>query len=88
MAVTEGPTTHPTKEMTTYRMADGSYVYGDYERVGDTEWFEEDAYYGAVEVVRDVWVLKESTALTFHPEECPSCEKPWHGEGCTEEPDE
>lgn len=89
MISTEGTPVFPstTKKMVTYRMADGSSVYGEYAFVTDTEWFTEGDDFEPIEVVREEWLLMQTTPVTFHPETCLSCEKAWHGTDCTEEPE-
>jgi len=75
--------------MTTYRRADGELVGGDYGWVADLEWFEEDEWgLEGVKVVKEVWTLTVTEEIHLHPEECWSCEKPWHAETCNEEPEE
>ena len=49
----------------TFRMADGSLIYGEYDYVHDTEYFE-----GAdepVEVIREVWHRTNKRPFTIHP---------------------
>lgn len=53
------------KTMTTYRMADGSTVYDDYEFVTGPEWFEDCD--DPTEVIKEVWRLESSQTLTFGP---------------------
>lgn len=75
--------------MTTYKRADGELIWGDYAHVSDLEFFEEERYDQAgVKIVKEVWVRSEVEEIHLHPDECYSCEKPWHGEVCDEEPDE
>jgi len=79
----------PAETMTTYRCADGELVGGDYEWVVDLEWFKEDEWgLEGVKVVKEVWTLTATEEIHLHPEECWSCEKPWHAETCNEEPEE
>lgn len=75
--------------MTTFKRADGEMIYGEYGWVADLEYFEEERYdQTGVKIVKEVWVRTEVEEIHLHPPECYSCEKPWHGEVCYEEPDE
>lgn len=87
---TEGKTTHEPDTFTTYKMANGEPVAGEYGWVSDTEFFEDALDWGgdSVEVIREVWTRQSMTPITFHPETCASCEQPWHGDGCTDEPED
>ncbi len=54
------------RTMTTYRMADGSEIYGEYSWVEDPDYF--DGADPPAEVMRERWALVESETLTL-PEE-------------------
>lgn len=53
------------KEWTTYRMADGSLIFGDYAWVEHSEFFEEADE--PVHVIKETWVLQSSEEVIFHP---------------------
>lgn len=50
--------------MTTYRMADGSEVYGEFSIVLDEEYFTEGDE--KVEVVKEVWRCVERVWITYN----------------------
>lgn len=53
------------REWTTYRMADGSQIYGEYAFVDGPEFFE--GVDQPTDVVEETWVLKSSRTVTFKP---------------------
>jgi hypothetical protein len=50
---------------TTYRLADGDLIGGEFSFVTDTEFFEERDE--PVDVVKETWVLQSSETVTFKP---------------------
>lgn len=50
---------------TTYRMADGSLVFGEYAWVENEEFFEE--LDEPVKVVKETWVLQKTEMVVFEP---------------------
>jgi hypothetical protein len=57
-------------EMTTYRMADGSQVYGEYSFVTDLEFFDESDE--PVELVKETWILRFREHVRYHSPLCQS----------------
>lgn len=51
--------------MTTYRMADGDLVSGEFGWVANTEYFEDTEE--PVELIKEVWVLQVAEDLTIFP---------------------
>jgi hypothetical protein len=51
------------KTKTTYRMANGDLIYGEYSYVGDLEFFEDSDE--PTELVKETWVLVSSEQLTI-----------------------
>jgi hypothetical protein len=50
---------------TTYRMADGSQIYGEFSFVTETEFF--DDYDGPIAVIKEEWRLASRTEVVFKP---------------------
>ena len=71
--------TEPTTR-TTYRRADGELIWGEYSYVHDLEFFEDEQHCDGVDLIKEVWVLQETTPFNLHPDECHYCWKPWHGD--------
>jgi len=55
-------------EMTCYRMADGSLIWGEYATVEDIEFFEGDSE--PTELVVEKWTLASRETVTYHPPAC------------------
>lgn len=57
---------------TTYKMADGSLIWGEYEWVSDTNFFDDSDE--ELQVVRERWVCIERETITLnHVNRCPNC---------------
>lgn len=54
-----------SKEWVTYRLADGSLIWGEYAFVTETEFFEDLDY--PVDVIKETWVLQDSETVNFAP---------------------
>lgn len=53
------------KTMTTYRMADGSQIFGEYSFVTETEFFDDSSE--PTELIKETWTLWSSEAVTHIP---------------------
>ena len=53
------------KTWVTYRMEDGSQIFGEYAWVENPEFFEEVSE--PTRVIKETWILKESEIVTFNP---------------------
>jgi hypothetical protein len=53
------------KIWTTYRLEDGSPIFGDYSWVDGTEFFEDVTE--TTKVIKETWVLQDSEVITFEP---------------------
>lgn len=64
------------KVMTTYRLADGELIAGEFGWVAETEWFDDGD--DPVELVREVWQRVKVDRLTYLPTSyhppCEACE--------------
>ena len=74
--------------MTIYRRADGEPIYGEYDFVTQTEWFEDIDE--PVELIMEDWSLTGSKLVTLYPalwtyEPCPNCGE--ETKGCVTCPD-
>ena len=49
----------------TYRMADGSQIWGDYAWVENPEFF--DDVVESTKVIKETWILQESETVVFEP---------------------
>jgi len=50
---------------TTYRLADGSMIYGEYSYVDGLDgWWDDDE---PVELVKEIWTLVSSERFTYEP---------------------
>jgi hypothetical protein len=57
---------HDIKTWTTYKMEDGSLVWGEYSFVTEVEFFE-----GVTEptrVIKETWILQDTEVVVFEPE--------------------
>lgn len=66
------------EKITHYRRADGEPIGGIFDYVADTEWFDEDEYWGPVKLIRRTCLVIEEVETTWYPntwfEECKSCD--------------
>jgi hypothetical protein len=53
---------------TTYKMADGDLIYGEFGWVEHTEFFDDADE--PTPLIKEVWVLQERTPYTHHPHGC------------------
>lgn len=60
------------QRMTTYKMADGTEVFGEFSWVDGPEWFDDSEE--PTEVIKEVWVLESTETVTFGPVVCSACD--------------
>jgi hypothetical protein len=65
---------------TTYRLADGELIFGEYSFVTDPDFFDDCDE--RIEVIKEVWQLVDEQLLFFGPPHvCPECGETVENEG-------